>query len=88
MITLLRPSPARLAAVAAVCTGLLGAGSQPAAARSQPLNLRVTVSLVPSSGATLRYRGTFSGSPFGRGTANVRSTITGAGNAQITFELE
>lgn len=87
MITLFRPSLARLAAVAAVCSGLLGAGSQPAAAREQSLNLRVTVALVPGSGATLRYRGTFTGSPFGRGTANVRSTITGAGNAQIKFEL-
>jgi hypothetical protein len=87
MITLLRPSLARLAAVALVCAGLLGATSQPAPAREQSLNLRVTVALVPGSGATLRYRGTFSGSPFGRGTANVRSTITGAGNAQLTFEL-
>jgi hypothetical protein len=77
----------RIAAMTAVCACLLGAGTQPAAAREQSLNLRVTVALVPGSGATLRYRGTFTGSPFGRGTANVSSTITGAGNAQIKFEL-
>ena len=90
MFTLRSPSLASLLAVTVLCAGLLGADSirpQSAAARQQPLNLRVTVAIVPGSGATLSYRGTFSGSPFGRGTANVRSTITGAGNAQITFEL-
>jgi hypothetical protein len=76
--------------LAALCACLLGVSSipaQPAAAAEQSLNLRVTVALVPGSGSTLRYRGTFTGSPFGRGTANVRSTISGAGNAQITFDL-
>jgi hypothetical protein len=90
MIALRRPSLASLVAMTVLCAGLLGADSirpQPAAARQQPLNLSVTVALVPGSGATLRYRGTFNGSPFGRGTANVRSTITGAGNVQIAFEL-
>jgi hypothetical protein len=73
--------------LAIVCSILLSAGARPAAAREQPLNLRITVALVPGSDATLRYRGTFTGSPFGRGSANIRSTISGAGNVQLTFEL-
>jgi hypothetical protein len=73
--------------ILAIVSGLLGAGARPAAAREQSLNLRITVALVPGTDATLRYRGTFSGSPFGRGDANVRSTISGAGNVQLTFEL-
>jgi hypothetical protein len=85
-----RTSFARTTALAAVSLCLLGVGlvrALPAAAREQPLNLKVTVSLVPGSGATLRYRGTFTGTPFGRGTANLRTTISGAGIAQVSFEL-
>ena len=60
------------AAVGACLFGLASARPQPAAAGSPPLNLRVSVSLAPGSGASLRYRGTFTGAPLGRGKVDRR----------------
>jgi hypothetical protein len=70
-----------LAAAASLGGCLAGIGTavaQPSAGRTQSLDLRVTVGLVPTSAKTLRYRGTFTGAPFGRGTVDLRTTMGGA----------
>jgi hypothetical protein len=77
-------------AVLALCACLPAAASalpQVAAARDQQLNLRVTVALVPGSGSKLHYRGTFTGAPFGSGTTDVTTMISGSGAAHLTFTL-
>ena len=84
------PVARRLAAAAAVSACVLGLASvqaQPAAAGTQPLDLRVSVGLVPGSGATLQYRGTFSGAPLGRGKVNLRSRLGGGGDATVTYVM-
>jgi hypothetical protein len=75
------------AAVGACLFGLASARPQPAAAGMAPLNLRVSVGLAPGSGATLRYRGSFTGAPFGRGRVNLLTKLGGAGNATVTYTL-
>jgi hypothetical protein len=87
-----RSSPVvrRLAAVAAACACLLGlawASAQPAAARTQPLNLRVSVSLAPGSGAVLKYRGSFTGAPLGRGKVSLVTRLGGAGDATVRYTM-
>ncbi len=74
-----------LAAVAPVAAD--AAGTRAPARRTQPLNIVVTVGLVPGSSALLHYRGTFTGTPFGRGTVDVRSAMDGAGMVHVTFTL-
>jgi hypothetical protein len=87
----LRTSVARRFALAAVVSaalvGLASAGAQPAAAGSQPLDLRVSVSLAPGSGATLRYRGTFTGAPLGRGKVNLTTKLGGGGDATVNYTM-
>ena len=75
------------AAVSACLFGLASARPQPAAAGSQPLDLRVSVSLAPGSGATLQYRGTFTGAPLGRGKVNLRTRLGGDGNATVSYTM-
>jgi hypothetical protein len=79
-------SIARALLVLAALAGLL-ACPMAADGRNQQMNLRVTVTLVPGSGSTLHYRGTFTGPPFGSGKTDVQTTIRGAGTAHISFTL-
>jgi hypothetical protein len=87
----LRPSVARplvvAAALSACLVGLAFARAQPAAAGSQPLDLRVSVALAPGSGATLQYRGTFTGAPLGRGKVNLRTKLGGDGDATVSYTM-
>jgi hypothetical protein len=90
MLTHARKLAVTIAAAASLGAGLAGMGTavaQPAAGRAQALDLRVTVGLIPGSGTTLHYRGTFAGAPFGRGTVDLRSTMGGAGDAHIAFVM-
>jgi len=83
------PIARRLAVVAAVGACLLGLASaraQPAAAGSQPLDLRVSVSLAPGSGAALRYRGTFTGAPLGSGKVSLVTRLGGGGDATVSYK--
>jgi hypothetical protein len=61
-----------------------GAATRPAA--PQLLDLSVSVSPVPGSGATLNYRGTFSGAPLGHGTVTLATKLVG-GNATFAYVL-
>jgi hypothetical protein len=84
------PTAQRLAAAAALTACLLGLASvrsPPAAAGRQPLDLRVSVGLVPGSGATLLYRGTVTGQPLGRGRVSLRSRLGGGGDATVTYVM-
>ena len=87
MRTPTRRIAARLAAAVSLAVCLLGVGEIAAHARVQPVNLRVSARLVPGSGSTLHYRGTFTGSPFGRGKVDVHAKMSGAGEAGIRFTL-
>jgi hypothetical protein len=78
---------ARLATAVSLGVCLLGVGENAAHAGAQPLNLHVSARLVPDSISTLHYRGTFTGTPFGRGTVDVRAKMSGAGDADIRFTL-
>jgi hypothetical protein len=77
---------AALAAGACVL-GLAWSGAQPATARTQDMRLRVSVALVPGSGATLVYRGSFSGVPLGRGKVSLRTRLGGAGDATVSYRM-
>jgi hypothetical protein len=84
------PIARRLALAAAVCACLLGLASaraQSAAAGSQPLDLRVSVSLAPGSGATLKYRGTFTGAPLGSGKVSLLTKLGGGGDATVSYTM-
>ncbi len=84
------PTPkiaARLAATVSLGVCLLGVGEAAAGARNKAVNLNVTARLVPAAAATLHYRGTFTGAPFGRGRVDVQAKMSGAGDADITFSL-
>ena len=87
----LRSSVTRRLAVAAVVVAcLLGLGwarAQPAAAGTQPMSLRVSVSLAPGSGSTLRYRGSFVGAPLGRGKVDLRTKLGSAGDAIVSYTM-
>jgi hypothetical protein len=87
----LRPSVTRRLAVAsavgACVLGLASAWPQPAAAGAQSLDLRVSVSLVPGSGSTLRYRGTFTGAPLGSGKVDLRTKLGGGGDATVSYTI-
>jgi hypothetical protein len=76
--------------VAALCLCVVGAAwtfPLPADARSQPIDLRVTVALVPGTGSTLHYHGSFTGAPFGSGATDVTTTLNGSGSSHLTFTL-
>jgi hypothetical protein len=80
----------RLAAVAAACACLIGlawASAQPAAASTQPLDLRVSVSLAPGSGAVLKYRGSFTGAPLGRGKVSLVTRLGGGDDATVRYTM-
>ncbi len=87
MRTPTRRIAARLAAAVSLGVCLLGVGETAARARTQSMNLNVTAHLVPAAAATLHYRGTFTGAPFGRGRVDVRAKMSGAGDADIKFSL-
>jgi hypothetical protein len=74
-------------AVGACVLGVASARPQPAAAGMAPLDLRVSVSLAPGSGATLQYRGTFTGAPLGRGTVYLRTRLGGGGDAKVSYTM-
>jgi hypothetical protein len=76
------------AVVAAACVlGSAWAAAQPATARTQTLRLRVSVSLAPGSGSTLVYRGSFTGTPLGRGRVELRTRLGGAGDATVSYRM-
>jgi hypothetical protein len=75
------------AALSACLLGLASARPQPAAAGSQPLDLRVKVSLAPGSGATLKYRGTFTGAPLGSGKVSLVTRLGGGGDATVSYTM-
>ncbi len=80
----------RLAVAGAVCACLLGLGwasAQPAAARTQPMDLRVSVALAPGSGSALRYRGSFTGAPLGRGKVSLVTRLGGGGDATVRYTM-
>jgi hypothetical protein len=74
-------------AAGALLLALTWAGAPPATARTQALSLRVSVTLAPGSGATLLYRGSFAGSPLGRGKVTLRGRLSGAGEATVTYRM-
>jgi hypothetical protein len=80
----------RLVAAVAAGTCLLAlswAGAPPATARTQAMSLRVNVTLAPGSGATLLYRGSFAGTPLGRGKVTLRGRLSGAGEATVSYRM-
>jgi hypothetical protein len=84
------PVARRLAVAAALSACLLGLASaraQSAAAGSQPLDLRVSVSLAPGSGSTLSYRGTFTGAPLGSGKVSLLTKLGGGGDATVSYTM-
>jgi hypothetical protein len=87
MRTPTRRIAARLAAAVSLGVCLLGVVETAAHARTKPMNLRVTARLIPDAVATLHYRGTFTGAPFGHGRVDVRAKMSGAGDADIKFTL-
>ncbi len=87
MRTPTRRIAARLAAAVSLGVCLLGVGETAARARTKSVNLNVTAHLVPAAAATLHYRGTFTGAPFGRGRVDVQAKMSGAGDADIKFSL-
>ncbi len=87
MRTPTRRIAARLAAAVWLGVCLLGVGETAARARTKSVNLKVSAHLVPAAAATLHYRGTFTGAPFGRGRVDVQAKMSGAGNADVRFTL-
>ncbi len=87
MRTLTPRIAARLAAAVSLGVCLLGVSETAAHARTQRMNLNVNARLVPAAAATLHYRGTFTGAPFGRGRVDVQAKMSGAGNADVKFTL-
>jgi hypothetical protein len=69
--------------------GLVAAVAHPQAAASaaRPLDIAADVTLVPGGGAILKQRGTFSGSPLGKGTVTLRTTIGAGSGATFSFEM-
>jgi hypothetical protein len=89
-LSLSSPITRRLAAIVAACACLLGlawASAQPAAARTQSLDLRVSVSLARGSGAALKYRGTFTGAPLGRGKVSLVTRLGDGGDATVRYTM-
>lgn len=79
-----------LVLAAALCAGALGllwTSAQPAAARTQSLDLSVSVVRAPGSGATLKYRGTFTGAPLGRGKVSLITRLGGSGDATVSYTM-
>ena len=74
-------------ALSACLIGLAWAKAQPAAAGAQTLDLRVSVAQAPGSGATLKYRGTFTGTPIGRGKVSLVTRLSGSGGATVTYVM-
>jgi hypothetical protein len=74
-------------ALSACLIGLAWAKAQPAAAGAQTLDLRVSVVQAPGSGAKLKYRGTFSGTPIGRGKVSLVTRLSGSGGATVTYVM-
>jgi hypothetical protein len=81
--------PRRLAAAVLVTAALLASASGPPAADGAlaPLDVRATVRLLPGGGATLLQRGTFSGTPLGRGTPSLRTTLGTGRGATFRFQM-
>jgi hypothetical protein len=74
-------------AISACALGLASARAQPAAAGTQSLDLRVSVSLAPGSGSTLHYQGTFTGAPMGSGKVDLHTRLGGGGDAKVTYTM-
>ncbi len=84
----------RLGTAAAVGACLFAAAAlpQPAVGKGKPmlttraLDLAVSIGLVPGSGSTLTYKGTFTGKPLGHGTVTLGSRL-GGGGATVKYVL-
>jgi hypothetical protein len=74
-------------ALSACLIGLAWAKAQPAAAGGQTLDLRVSVAQAPGSGATLKYRGTFTGTPLGSGKVSLVTRLSGNAGARVTYVM-
>lgn len=58
-----------------------------APAATQSLDVRVSVRMLPTGGATLLQEGTFSGAPLGRGGVRVRTAVGQGRGSVVTFVL-
>jgi hypothetical protein len=77
-------------AVATALLGCLGAAAStpsPAVAADQAFDVTASVRLVPGKGATLIQRGTFSGTPVGRGKIRLRTRLGQGDGATFSFVM-
>ena len=81
------PRACTLAFLAACAFG--AAATRPEAAESAGRRLDITANVrqVAGGGATLRQHGSFAGSPLGKGTVTLRTTIGAGAGATFSFEL-
>ena len=79
----------RLAVVAALlgCLGAAASTPSPADAAEQAFDATASVRLVPGKGATLIQRGTFSGTPVGRGKIRLRTRLGQGDGATFSFVM-
>jgi hypothetical protein len=78
----------RLTAAALLgCFGIAATTPPPSAAADQALEVTAAVKLVPGRGATLRQRGTFSGTPLGRGKIRLRTRLGQGDGATFSFVM-
>jgi hypothetical protein len=80
---------ARVFSLAALVAGGLGlaAAQAPAANAAQRLDVSARVHLLPGGGATLRQSGSFTGTPFGRGTLSVSTQVGVGRGARVSFVM-
>jgi hypothetical protein len=86
----IRLRPARPLAAATALLGCLAAAAStpsPAVAAEQAFDVTASVRLVPGKGATLIQRGTFSGTPVGRGTIRLRTRLGQGDGATFSFVM-
>jgi hypothetical protein len=80
------PIRTRLAVVAALL-GAFATAPSPAVAAEQPFDVTASVRLVPGKGATLIQKGTFSGTPVGRGKIRLRTRLGQGDGATFSFVM-
>jgi hypothetical protein len=80
---------ARPLAAAALLAGLGAAAitPPPAVAAEQPFDVTASVKLIPGRGVTLVQRGTFAGSPLGRGRIRLRTRLGQGDGAVFSFVM-
>jgi hypothetical protein len=80
------PIRTRLAIVAALL-GAAATAPSPAVAAEQAFDVTASVRLVPGKGATLIQKGTFSGTPVGRGKIRLRTRLGQGDGATFSFVM-